>query len=315
MSNQGKSSSLSQAMHASISATQETIIKGLSVLEETPFQKDHWERPGGGGGLTAVIENGSIFDKAGVNSSAVYGKITDKERPMFQKLLSHQGLEMPSLTEPSFFATGVSLVLHPKNPFAPTVHANYRYFELETGKDPIWWFGGGTDLTPNYLFEDDAQHFHQTLKTCCDAFDPKYYPKFKARCDEYFYLPHRKETRGIGGIFYDYLNDKPQDQLFEFSNSCADSFLPAYLPILEKRHSHPYTEENKEWQQLRRGRYVEFNLLYDRGTLFGLKTNGRIESILMSLPNTVNWAYNHHPKENSEEAKLLSVLQSPHDWA
>jgi coproporphyrinogen III oxidase len=302
-------------MQSSIEAAQHSIIQSLNTLEKQDFMMDRWERPGGGGGVTAVIEKGSVFDKGGVNTSAVHGTITEKERPMFQQLLSHQGLEMPSISEPSFFATGVSLVLHPKNPFAPTVHANYRYFELETGAEPIWWFGGGTDLTPYYLFEEDAQHFHRTLKDCCDGFDSDYYPKFKARCDEYFHLPHRGETRGIGGIFYDYLNDSPQERLLEFSQACADSFIPAYLPILEKRHKQTYTEAHQEWQQIRRGRYVEFNLLYDRGTLFGLKTNGRIESILMSLPNTANWAYNHHPEQGSEESKLLDTLQSPREWA
>ena len=210
-----------------------------------------------------------------------------------------------------FFACGLSSVMHPKNPFAPTMHFNYRYFETDGG---IWWFGGGTDITPSYLNEDDMQHFHGTYKTTCDKHDAEFYPKFKKWADDYFYIPHRGETRGLGGIFFDDLNDRNPDDLLAFAKSCLESVVPAYVPIVGKHKDDIYTQQQKEWQLMRRGRYVEFNLVYDRGTVFGLKTGGRIESILMSLPETARWEYDHKVHSNSEEAKILQVFKQPRDW-
>jgi coproporphyrinogen III oxidase len=218
-----------------------------------------------------------------------------------------------------FFAAGISSVLHPKNPFAPTLHFNYRYFETDAPKDAPgaprqWWFGGGTDLTPAYIFEEDVKHFHTVQKAACDKFDPSFYPRFKKWCDDYFYIKHRDERRGLGGIFFDDLNDYDQEMLLSFATECANSVVDAYLPIIEKRKDLPFTDQNKAWQQLRRGRYVEFNLVYDRGTTFGLKTGGRIESILVSLPLTARWEYDHKPEEGSEEWKLLDACINPKEW-
>ncbi|HET6343908.1 MAG TPA: oxygen-dependent coproporphyrinogen oxidase, partial [Myxococcota bacterium] len=225
------------------------------------------------------------------------------------------GQELSGPESLKFFATGISLVLHPHNPFAPTVHANYRYFERGDGQAPgSWWFGGGADLTPSYLFEEDATHFHRVHKEACDRHDPAFYPRFKTWCDAYFTIAHRGETRGIGGIFFDNLHDRDRDALHAFAADCAGAFVPAYLPIVEKRQAHPFTEEHKRWQGLRRGRYVEFNLVYDRGTVFGLRTAGRIESILMSLPLHARWEYNHTPPEGSREAALVDVLRHPRAW-
>jgi coproporphyrinogen III oxidase len=209
-----------------------------------------------------------------------------------------------------FFATGISLVIHPCNPMVPTVHMNLRYFEMDDGAS---WFGGGTDLTPYYLYEEDAQHFHRVLKTACDKHSTEYYPRFKKWCDEYFFIKHRNELRGIGGIFFDYLKGS-NDSLFSFVNDVGAAFLPSYIPLVERRMDEPYTEEHRNWQLLRRGRYVEFNLVYDRGTLFGLETGGRIESILMSLPPFVSWKYDHRPKTGSAEAELTAVLRKPREW-
>ena len=214
-----------------------------------------------------------------------------------------------------FFATGISLVLHPHNPMAPTVHANYRYFERGEGKkEGSWWFGGGADLTPSYLFEEDAKHFHQVLKNACDNHQVADYPAYKKWCDDYFHIKHRGERRGLGGIFFDDLNSAGKEECFQFVSECAQSFLPSYLPLLEKRKNLPFTDEQKQWQQLRRGRYVEFNLVYDRGTKFGLTTNGRIESILMSLPLTSRWEYCHEVAPGGQEDLLLQVLKEPRDW-
>jgi coproporphyrinogen III oxidase len=209
-----------------------------------------------------------------------------------------------------FFATGISLVIHPRNPMVPTVHMNLRYFEMDDGAS---WFGGGTDLTPYYLFEEDARHFHRVLKNACDKHSTEYYPRFKKWCDEYFSIKHRNEVRGIGGIFFDYLKGS-NDSLFSFVNDVGNAFLPSYIPLVERRMDEPYTEEHRNWQLLRRGRYVEFNLVYDRGTLFGLETGGRIESILMSLPPFVSWKYDHRPKPGSPEAELTAVLRKPREW-
>jgi len=272
------------------------------------FQEDLWERPEGGGGRTRVIQEGSVFEKGGVNTSAVHGPLPKSMQAYF------------GVGESNFFACGLSLVMHPKNPMVPTVHANWRYFELYDldGNRIDAWFGGGQDLTPYYLFEEDAQHFHQTCKTACDAHDTDFYPKFKDRCDDYFWNEHRHEARGIGGLFFDYCKATPERSLEEWHQFVAqvgDSFLDAYLPIVAKRKELPYGPAQRDWQEIRRGRYVEFNLVHDKGTLFGLKTNGRIESILMSLPPHVQWVYDHQPIEGSDEAALLEVLATPREWA
>jgi coproporphyrinogen III oxidase len=272
------------------------------------FFEDAWERPEGGGGKTRVIANGNVFEKGGVNTSIVFGDVTDAMKTQLK------------INGAKWFACGLSLVIHPLNPFVPTVHCNYRMFELYNENDEVIdrWFGGGTDLTPYYLFEEDAKYFHQTYKDACDAFDPSFYPKFKKECDNYFVNWHRNaERRGIGGIFYDYQRaTEQQDVTFwiEFAKKCGNAFIDAYIPIVEKRKQTAYTAENKHWQEIRRGRYVEFNLVHDRGTLFGLKTNGRIESILMSLPPTVRFEYNYQPAFGSEEYKLQEACLYPRDW-
>ncbi len=281
---------------------QERISESLSEIQGQKFKKDIWTREEGGGGDTRIFSEGSFLEKGGVNFSEVHGKFT----PEFaEKIPFGSGL--------NFYATGVSLVLHPKNPFVPTVHANFRYIQRgDTG-----WFGGGADLTPYYLFEEDAIHFHKTYYNALKPFGEDLYPKFKAHCDEYFYLPHRKETRGVGGIFYDYQAETLElangQTVFEMSQACGNSFLESYLPIVEKRLKLPFSEKQKAFQEYRRGRYVEFNLLYDRGTIFGLKTNGRIESILMSLPLHARWEYDYKPEPSSEESKLAEYLK-PIDW-
>ena len=330
--------------------------KICSALEEADgkakFSEDEWQRAEGkgGGGLTKVIANGNVFEKGGVNTSVVYGHVSEK----MQKQLG--------ITGAKWFAAGLSLVIHPINPFVPTVHCNYRMFELYNEEDMLSdrWFGGGTDLTPYYLFEEDAKHFHHAYKNVCDEFDPSFYPVFKKECDNYFVNTHRNnERRGIGGIFYDHQRPAPsnspeggesntQSSLVEiadkknnipkseesaevaspiggsrkgadfwmsFSKACGETFIPAYIPIAEKRKNILYNDQHKLWQEIRRGRYVEFNLIHDRGTLFGLKTGGRIESILMSLPPTVRFEYNYQPEPGSEEDKLLQVCLTPRDWA
>jgi coproporphyrinogen III oxidase len=261
------------------------------------FQEDLWDRPGGGGGRTRVLM-GSVFEKGGVNFSSVHGEMT----PEFAAPLPGEGT--------AFQATGISLVLHPHNPMVPTVHANFRFLT----KGEAWWFGGGGDLTPYYPFREDVIHFHRTWKAVCSRHGPPVdYARFKQWCDEYFFLPHRQEPRGVGGIFFDYLQGEFAP-LFAFIREVGPAFLEAYLPIVERRCSEPFTERHKDWQLHRRGRYVEFNLIYDRGTIFGLKTNGRAESILMSLPPLARWTYNYHPEPGSREAELFEYLQ-PRDWA
>jgi coproporphyrinogen III oxidase len=287
---------------------QNDICLALETADgKAKFIEDEWQREGGGGGKTRVIVNGNIFEKGGVNTSVVHGVLPEA---MQQNL---------NVTHGNFFACGISLVIHPHNPFVPTAHANYRYFELydEAGILIDQWFGGGADLTPYYLFEDDAVHFHQTQKAACDTFDASLYPKFKSACDNYFYNHHRKEARGIGGLFFDYLrgNESFDAQFwFNFTTSVGKVFVDSYLPIVQQRKNNAFNEQQKYWQEIRRGRYVEFNLIHDKGTLFGLKTNGRIESILMSLPPTVRWDYNFQPEKNSPEEKLLSALCAPKDW-
>ncbi|APG60860.1 oxygen-dependent coproporphyrinogen oxidase [Christiangramia salexigens] len=291
-----------------IEELQDTITSAIEEVDgKAKFQEDLWKRAEGGGGRTRVIEDGDVFEKGGVNISAVHGELA----PAMQKYFK--------VGEVDFFACGLSLVLHPKNPMAPTVHANWRYFEMydKNGTTIDQWFGGGQDLTPYYLFEEDARHFHKVSKAACDKFDPHFYPEYKKKCDEYFWNSHRDEARGIGGLFFDYLKENSQQKIgdwYDFVTEVGNSFLKAYLPIIERRKDLDFTEENRNWQEVRRGRYVEFNLVHDKGTLFGLKTNGRIESILMSLPPKVQWRYDHHPEPGSDEEKLLEVLKKPVDW-
>jgi coproporphyrinogen III oxidase len=298
-----------------IQTLQDQICKGLEDIDGVAkFREDLWDRPEGGGGRTRVIESGAVFEKGGVNISAVHGKLPDSMQKLF------------NVGEADFFACGLSLVIHPKNPMVPTVHANWRYFEmydtsteLSTGSRKVInsWFGGGQDLTPYYLFEEDATHFHQTCKTACDKHNPDFYPKYKKQCDAYFWNAHRNEARGIGGLFFDYLKateEQSMEDWYNFVTEVGNSFLEAYLPIVEKRKDLSYSVEQRTWQEIRRGRYVEFNLVHDKGTLFGLKTNGRIESILMSLPPHVQWHYDHRPEAGSEEEKVLKVLEKPVDW-
>lgn len=294
---------------------QDTITSKLEAIDgKAQFIQDIWERTEGGGGRTRVIENGNVFEKGGVNISAVHGKLPKSMQDYFK------------VDDVDFFACGLSLVIHPKNPMIPTVHANWRYFEMYPSS-PIAasqprkiidsWFGGGQDLTPYYLFEEDAKHFHQTCKTACDKHNPEFYLNYKARCDEYFYNTHRNEARGIGGLFFDYCkatDGMSMENWYDFVTEVGNSFLEAYVPIVEKRKDLPYTQAQRNWQEIRRGRYVEFNLVHDKGTLFGLKTNGRIESILMSLPPHVQWVYNHNAEPGSEEEKLLEVLKNPIEW-
>lgn len=287
---------------------QDQITSTLEQLDgKATFQEDNWKRPEGGGGRTRVIENGNIFEKGGVNTSQVHGELPKAMQQYF-------GVE-----DANFFACGLSLVLHPKSPMVPTVHANWRYFEMydKEGNIVDQWFGGGQDLTPYYLFDEDATHFHQTCKTACNAHDADFYLKYKARCDEYFYNTHRNEGRGIGGLFFDYCKateERSMQDWYNFVTTVGDSFLEAYVPIVERRKDTAFEKEQKDWQEIRRGRYVEFNLVHDKGTLFGLKTNGRIESILMSLPPVVQWKYDHHPAPGSEEERLIKVLQQPKEW-
>ena len=282
-----------------LSSLQDRICGTLESLDgRGRFASDAWQRLGGGGGVTRVAQDGELLEKAGVSFSHVHGELPEA----FARRLAGDGR--------AFAAVGLSLVLHPRSPLVPTAHANVR-FVVQGGKA---WFGGGSDLTPFYLFEDDAAHFHRTFKAACDRHDLAYYPRFKQACDRYFYLPHRAETRGVGGIFFEDMGGEPAREL-EFLKDCATSFLPAWVPIAERRRGLPFGEAQREWQEIRRGRYVEFNLLHDRGTVFGLETGGRTESILMSLPPRVRWVYDHHPDPGSDEAKLLDVLRHPRDWA
>jgi coproporphyrinogen III oxidase len=291
---------------------QNTIYKALDELDGSGFCEDKWQRPDGGGGTSRVLQNGRVFEKAGVNVAIVHGTLS----PEAARAALGQGREIGS-QEVRFFATGVSVVIHPHNPMVPSVHANYRYLEYipTEGEAPAtWWFGGGADLTPSYLFDEDAIHFHRVHQQVCDQHDLSFYARFKTWCDDYFYIPHRGERRGIGGIFFDNLNDRSPETLLAFVTNCAQAFIPAYLPLVMRRNHMPYNEAHKQWQQLRRGRYVEFNLTSDRGTLFGLKAGGRIESILMSLPLMARWEYDAQPVPDSEEARLVDILRHPREW-
>ena len=267
------------------------------------FARDRWERPDGGGGESRVLADGEVFEQAGVSFSHVFG---NKMPPSATKT-------RPELAGKSFQAAGVSLVLHPRNPYVPTTHANFRFFTAGDRK-PVWWFGGGFDLTPYYPFHEDVLHWHRTAKNACAPFGDDLYPRYKEWCDNYFYLKHREETRGVGGLFFDDVNEQGFEQSFAFVRSVGDSFLGGYKPIVKKRMSHPYGDRQRDFQLYRRGRYVEFNLLYDRGTLFGLQSGGRTESILMSLPPQVRWAYNWRPEPDSAEETLYREYLHARDW-
>ena len=283
---------------------QNRICAELETLDgKATFAADDWQRPGGGGGTSRVLSGGGVFEKAGVGFSHVFGK---EMPPSATK-------NRPELAGKSFQAVGVSLVLHPHNPYVPTTHANFRFFTAGE-QSPVWWFGGGFDLTPYYPFREDVVHWHEVAKRVCDPFGEDVYPRYKAWCDEYFYLEHRGETRGVGGLFFDDLFEPGFEKSFEFLRRAADGFLEAYKPIVRKRAGHPYGDRQREFQLYRRGRYVEFNLIYDRGTLFGLQSGGRTESILMSLPPLVEWRYNWSPEPGSPEEQLYAEYLRPRDW-
>ncbi len=284
---------------------QDSLCDSLAALDGGKvFAEDSWERAEGGGGRSRVIEEGALFEKGGVNFSHVYGA----------ELPASATAARPELAGRSFHAVGVSWVLHPRNPHIPTAHGNVRFFIADKpGEAPVWWFGGGFDLTPYYPYLEDAQHWHQVAQRACEPFGESVYPRFKAWCDDYFFLKHRNETRGVGGLFFDDLNEWPFEQCFAFQRSVGDSFLDAYLPIAERRRETPFGERERDYQAFRRGRYVEFNLVWDRGTLFGLQSGGRTESILMSMPPLARWQYQWTPEPGSPEARLLAYLK-PHDW-
>ncbi|WP_454781003.1 oxygen-dependent coproporphyrinogen oxidase [Legionella sp. WA2022007384] len=285
---------------------QNTICPRLENLDgKAQFIEDSWKRPSGGGGSTRVLTGGSVFAKAGVNFSHVSGA----------HLPASASAHRPELAGRNFNALGVSLVIHPDNPYVPTSHANVRFFVAEKdGAEPVWWFGGGFDLTPYYGFEEDCTHWHQTALRACEPFGQTIYPKFKQWCDEYFFIKHRNEARGIGGLFFDDYNEISFEHSFALMQSIGNHYIEAYAPIVSRRKSHPFGATEKAFQNYRRGRYVEFNLIYDRGTLFGLQSNGRTESILMSLPPEVTWEYNWQPDANSAEAKLYTDFLPPRDW-
>jgi len=288
-----------------LTGLQQAIVDRLSALDGGTFLRDAWDRPQGGGGVTRLIEGGALFERAGVGYSHVHG----------DNLPPSASAARPELAGRSFQAMGVSLVLHPRSPYVPTVHLNVRCFIAErVGAAPVWWFGGGMDLTPYYGFEEDAVHFHRTCRDALAPFGEEHHPRFKQWCDRYFYLKHRAEPRGIGGIFFDDLSAPDFATCFALTRSVGDHFLPAYVPIVERRRDLPYGEREREFQAYRRGRYVEFNLVYDRGTLFGLQSGGRTESILMSLPPVVNWRYNWAPHPGSPEARLYSDFLVDRNW-
>ena len=285
---------------------QDNICKQVEGLDgAAKFQEDNWKRPEGGGGRTRILQNGGVFEQAGVGFSHVFGN----------NLPPAATAQRPDLAGRNFQAMGVSLVIHPNNPFVPTSHCNVRFFIAEKENDePVWWFGGGFDLTPYYGFEEDAVHWHKTAKQACDAVDDSYYPKFKKWCDDYFYIKHRNEARGVGGLFFDDINEGGFEKSFKLFSSVGDHFTKAYLPIVEKRKEHPFNDKHRNFQLYRRGRYVEFNLVYDRGTLFGLQSGGRTESILMSLPPNVRWEYDYSPEAGSEEEKLYADFLPAREW-
>lgn len=297
---------------AMVREAQNSITKAVEELDGVgKFREDTWVRENGGGGISRVMSDGAVFEKAGVSVSVVYGAMPQDALASATTRGADRAKGYAPGEKVPFFACGISSVMHPKNPMAPTMHFNYRYFETDGG---VWWFGGGTDITPAYLFEEDMAHFHGSYKKVCDKYDLEYYPKFKKWADEYFLIPHRGETRGLGGIFFDDQNDKEPDVHLAFSTEAANSVVEAYLPIVAKRKDELFTQKQQEWQQMRRGRYVEFNLVYDRGTVFGLKTGGRIESILMSLPVSARWEYDHKVQPGSEEARIMECFKKPREW-
>ena len=289
---------------------QDEICAALEQVDgKAKFEEEKWEREGGGGGRTRVIQNGNILEKGGVNFSAVHGQLP----PVMQKALQ--------VTQDDFFATGISIVIHPNHPMVPIIHMNIRYFEMPSsfadGQQPVRWFGGGIDLTPHYVIDDDARFFHQSLKAVCDKFNAEFYQRFKTWADDYFYIKHREETRGIGGIFYDKLiatDELSWEDIFEFSKALGRSFINIYTELVTRNRDKQFTDDQQQWQYQRRSRYTEFNLVYDAGTRFGLETNGRIESILMSLPPTAKWVYNYQAQAGSEEEKTLSLLKKGINW-
>ncbi|XP_061594322.1 oxygen-dependent coproporphyrinogen-III oxidase, mitochondrial isoform X2 [Cololabis saira] len=309
----GRKEEMRTKMELLVMETQAEFCKALQEVDGGTFRVDRWQRKEGGGGISCVMQDGKVFEKAGVNVSVVFGNLTEEAAKQMRsrgKVLKGKDGKLP------FCAMGVSSVIHPKNPHIPTVHFNYRYFEIEEADgSKQWWFGGGTDLTPIYIDKEDAFHFHNTLKEACDKHHPQYYSDFKKWCDRYFYIRHRGETRGIGGIFFDDLDSPSQEEVFSFVKSCAQTVVPCYLPIVYRHLKDSFTDKEKDWQQVRRGRYVEFNLVYDRGVKFGLATPGsRIESILMSLPLTAKWEYMHEPAKGTREAEILEVLRTPKEW-
>jgi coproporphyrinogen III oxidase len=295
-----------EAVRRFLLGLQRSIVERLAAVDGQGFRRDEWSRAEGGGGVTQLIEDGGVFERAGVNFSHVFGA----------SLPPSASAGRPELAGRSFQALGVSLVLHPRNPYVPTVHMNVRCFLAEkAGTAPVWWFGGGTDLTPYYPFVEDVRHFHRACRDALAPFGAARYPRYKRWCDEYFYLRHRAEARGVGGIFFDDLNEPDFETCFALTRRVGESFLPAYLPILERRVDTPYGERERAFQAYRRGRYVEFNLVYDRGTLFGLQSGGRVESILMSLPPRVEWRYDWKPEPGSPEERLHTEFLVPRDWA
>lgn len=296
-------------MEKMLREAQISITEAIEEIDgEGKFREDSWVRDTGGGGHSRVLADGKVWEKAGVNLSVVHGTMPVSAL----KAATERGVNRGEGDQVPFFACGLSCVMHPRNPHCPTMHFNYRYFETDDGDN--WWFGGGTDITPSYIDEDDMKHFHGTYKDVCDRHDPNFYKEFSEWADRYFLIKHRGERRGLGGIFFDDLNDRDPEKIFEFCKDAVNQVVPAYGPIIEKHKDDPFTEEQKQWQQLRRGRYVEFNLVYDRGTIFGLKTNGRTESILMSLPETASWLYDHQPAEGTPEAKFLDAARNPRAW-
>ena len=295
----------SNAVRNWLLSLQERIVSAVEAVDGKPFLRDSWERPEGGGGISRLIEEGNVLERGGVGFSHVKGS----------SLPPSAAANRPEVAGHPWEAMGVSLVFHPRNPYAPTVHMNVRFFTTTgEGNQRVWWFGGGMDLTPYYGFEEDARHFHQTCRTALDPFGAELHPRFKQWCDEYFYLKHRKEARGVGGVFFDDFNGPGFDQSFAMTQSVGDHFIDAYLPILQRRKDTTYGERERDFQAYRRGRYVEFNLVFDRGTLFGLQSGGRTVSILMSLPPIVKWRYDWQPEAGSAEAKLYTDFLPHRDW-
>jgi coproporphyrinogen III oxidase len=293
------------AVKSYLSELQDRITAALENTDLVKFRRDVWERPEGGGGESRILSDGAVFERAGVSVSHVFG----------DKMPASASSLRPEIAGAPFEAMGLSLVFHPRNPHVPTTHCNVRFLVARPAAGPeVWWFGGGFDLTPYYPYDEDVLHWHRTARDACEAFGPDLYEKYKSCCDRYFFLPHRNETRGVGGLFFDDLNENGFDRSFAFQRSVGDHFLPAFMPILERRKDHPYGDRERQFQLYRRGRYVEFNLVYDRGTLFGLQSRGRSESILMSMPPLVRWEYDWRPAPGSPEARLYEDFLRPRDF-